>query len=115
MKQRILLVILISILTLSFMFCGRNDAYVRFANSTDDITVLYGIRLGDAEHRNTLNIGYYTSYHSTDAGTYSVLLRNAGGSWVTDSLGSYTILGGYSYTLFIDGSQASYWYNLVID
>ncbi len=76
---------------------GSSSAQVRFQNNFTDGTYLtYGIGLGDAKYSGSLYPGNVTSYKSTAGGTYSVQLKGADGSWVTDSLGSFYVAGGHS-------------------
>ena len=91
-------------------------AYVRFQNSfTDGTYLLYGIGLGSAKYSGSLYPGNVTSYYSTQEGTYSVQLKTADGSWMTDSLGAFTVYGGHGYTVTVRGTMASYSYLIVQD
>ena len=95
---------------------GSTSVLVRFQTSFTDGTYLsYGIRLGNAVYNGSLYPGNVTSYKSTEGGTYSVQLKGADGLWYTDSLGSFYVAGGHSYTVVICGILSSYWYNLIMD
>ena len=95
---------------------GSSSAQVRFQNSFTDGTYLtYGIGLGDARYSGSLYPGNVTSYKETSGGTYSVQLKGEDGLWHTDSLGSFYVAGGHSYTVIIAGTLSSYWYNLIQD
>ncbi|MDX9802389.1 MAG: hypothetical protein RBT69_13745 [Spirochaetia bacterium] len=95
---------------------GSSAAQVRFQNNFTDGTYLsYGIGLGEAKYSGSLYPGNVTSYKSTTEGSYSVQLKGEDGLWHTDSLGSFYVEGGHSYTVVISGTLDTYWYNLIQD
>jgi hypothetical protein len=110
---------LLLIVAIAVLFSGCSlfsSTSVRFQNGTSDIVVNYGIGLGDAKYVGSFPPGTITSYYQTDAGTYSIQLRAANGSWVTDTLGSFTIENGHKYSITMLGSIAGgYSYYLTLD
>ncbi len=115
--MRKLLAVIVSLGVLAFSSCSllETKALVRFQNATSDIQVNYGIGLGDAKYTGYFPPGTVTDYYETDSGTYSVQLKSQTGTWVTDSMGSYSVVAGHKYSLSVLGSYYSYRYVLTQD
>jgi hypothetical protein len=116
MKTRHWLLLIVAIAVL-FSGCSFfSNTSVRFQNGTSDIIVYYGIGLGDAKYVGSFPPGTITAYYQTEAGTYSIQLRAANGSWITDTLGSFTLEDGHKYSITMLGSMSGgYGYYLTLD
>ena len=102
-KAALVSLVLISILVLGT--CSLfSKASVRFQNDTSDIIVNYGIGLGDARYVGSFPPGTITNYYKTSGGQYLVQIKNFDGSWVNDSLGSFTVEDGNGYSVVMSGS-----------
>ncbi len=80
---------------------------VRFKNDSLDMTILWGIRVGEAEFVGTLRPGDETSYYESPSGTYPVELRDGIGLWAERTLDGFDLGPGNGYTIRVTGGTGS--------
>ena len=91
-----------------------NKAHVRFQNLTD-VTLLYGIKYGDAVYNGQVPPGFVSAYYETEPGTYSLQAKDASGNWLTISTGSLSVRGDHEYTIVGEGALGYYIWRVVQD
>ncbi|HTZ50276.1 MAG TPA: hypothetical protein VMF68_01370 [Spirochaetia bacterium] len=94
---------------------ASQKAQVRFQNATSNLYVYFGIGLGNAQCTGGLNPGSLSSYYDSLEGTYHVQIKQAVGSWVNDSAGTFTISNGHLYTVTLQGDASAHSYSMVQD
>ncbi len=92
----------------------ENKAEVRFQNGTD-VTLLYGVKYGDAVYNGEVAPGFISGYYETAPGTYSLQAKDINGNWLTISDGSLSVEGGHKYTIVGTGTLGVYFWNVVQD
>lgn len=83
----------------------EKDASVRFENSNDVYDILYGIRMGDAEHLGSLNRGDTTEYYSTDPGSYYIDVLTDNDEWEHATDEKIKLKEDKKYTVTFQGGQ----------
>lgn len=109
-------ILTVTVLTALLLACSvqPQPAEVRFQNSVPGLPIGDGLRLGAAQYVGTLQAGDVTPYYSLDAGSYSVQVLQ-GGSWTTNSLGTFDVVAGHSYTCEASGTWQSFQWLLIRD
>ena len=92
----------------------EKKAEVRFQNWTD-LTLLYGVKYGDAVYIGEMAPGFISGYYETAPGAYSLQAKDINGNWQTVSDGSLSVEGGHKYTIVGTGAVGVYFWNVVQD
>ena len=82
MKKTLFKLSFLLLVATMFIACTVPDpsCEVRFQNSTTDVIIYYGVRLGEAAYSSSLSIGNVSSYAETTPGTYSVQMKDVSGT-----------------------------------
>jgi len=116
------LIVVLLLLILGFAGCETveeekdDSASVRFQNSMSDGTsILYGIRISDAEYEGELSSGSVTDSYKVKVGDYSLQMKNADGDWITTSSTLAVIPDAGDYTIVISGTYSLSSFRVVQD